>query len=119
MNKRSKESVNQEEVNLIATEFSLANLRNYVRSVNKSYFQKMVEQIAQRITKKAIAEEDSVWVTFLWEDGNYDEIIKFFEDRGITVGSPTQPWEGGATSFLFSWNLDNPMLEQTEKSSPS
>ena len=93
--------------------FSLSNLRASVLSDNRSYSEKMIERIAQDIKKRAISKEDSLWVTFHWEDGSYEEIINFFEERGVTVGCPTGPWEGGETSFLFSWDLDDPSLDRS------
>lgn len=86
-------------------DFSLEKLHATANKHNVSYFEKMVKQISERIEKCVIAEKDSMWVTFIWEDGNESPVIKFFEDRGITFGSPTGPWEGGSTSWLLSWKI--------------
>lgn len=86
-------------------EFSLLELKSSLDARNKSYSARQIKRIIADIKSAVVADTNYVWVTFFWDDGDYSEIIKFFEDRGVSVGSPTSPWEGGSTSFVFSWDL--------------
>lgn len=88
-------------------EFSLHELKTRLDAHNKTYSARQINRIIADIKSAVVADTNYIWVTFFWKDGDYSEIIKFFEDRGVSVGSPTSPWEGGSTSFVFSWDLED------------
>jgi len=83
--------------------FSPESLATEFQSVTKEYVPKKIEEI-KRIIREAFSRRVSgVWIKFLWEDGDYDEIIQYFEQCGFSVGSPTGPEGSPETSYYFSW----------------
>ena len=92
---------------MIQDNFTPEFLRQKVAEHNRNYATRKIEDIKTKIFKAAVAEDIGVWITFIWADGDYGDIITYFENQGFSVGSPTSPWEGDETSFWFSWEEDD------------
>ena len=83
----------------------LEELKQHVDESNASYFKRKVEEIKEEIRTCARAGETSVWITFDWDEGNYEGVIEYFQKEGVDVGSPTGPDRGEYTSYLFKWEI--------------
>ncbi len=92
---------------IINIPFTPQTLAEEYRSASGTYFLKKVKEIEKKIRKAYFEGREYVWITFWWEDGDYSPIIEHFEKSGFSVDSPTGPPEGGETSFVFKWELND------------
>ena len=83
----------------------LKELKEFVDKSNESYFNCKVEEIKDDIRARALEGYSSLEVAFFWEDGYYQEIIKYFEAEGLEVGAPSGPNRGEYTSYIFKWEI--------------
>jgi hypothetical protein len=88
-------------------QFTPQTLSAEYKAVSDAYFTKKVKECENIIRKAYFEGLDCVWITFWWEEGDFDPIIKHFQKSGFKVGSPTGPSEGGETSFVFKWEFTN------------
>lgn len=91
--------------NLLIMKTFLEELREDLSNKNKKYQETKIKLIKQEIISAAYSGQDSIWVRFIWEHGDYQPIIEYFESQGIQVGSPTGPDDQDFTDYLFHWSL--------------
>jgi hypothetical protein len=93
--------------NITNIQFTPQTLASEYKALSEEYFPKKVKECENIIRKAYFEGYDHVWITFWWEDGDFDPIIKHFQKNGFDVGAPTGPDEGGETSFVFKWEFTN------------
>lgn len=80
--------------------FTVEDIRKEVKNRQKNYAKNIIQEIEELIKSTALRGDDWFYYTFIWDEGDYSEIINKFEALGFKFVSPSGPWEGGSTTFV-------------------
>lgn len=61
-----------------------------------------IEQIWEDLIRAVNSDDDALWVVFA-NDDPVEEVVKYYEERGFTFGSPTG--NDDSYSLLMKWNF--------------
>lgn len=85
----------------------IEEVKQSINERNSSYYTRKVEEIKNQIRQAVASYNSSVWVTFYWDEGNYEKIIEYFVMEGIKVRCPSGSDYGRMyTSYLFEWPIE-------------